>query len=420
MQRGKTSMYKKISSCRICGSKKIQKYLDLGKMPLANSLIRPEKTGRKELVFPLEVLFCPECALSQLSVVVDPKALFSDYVYRSSVSKTFRNHCREMAADFKKIIGRKKERPFVLDIASNDGCLLREFRGENYRVLGIEPAENLAHLAEEEGLDTMAVFWDKKTAQKISREIGVPDVITATNVLAHVDDVHSFVGAVSEILGRENFFVVEVPTAANIIQKNEFDTIYHEHLSYFLLKPLLELFSRNGLEVFDAQMLEIHGGTLRVFAAKKGSVFRVNNKNIQKVLESEKKAKLYDFGTYLPLSKNISRLKADTIALLDKIKKEGKTIAAYGAAAKGNTLLNYYGIGKQYLDFIIDDTPEKQHCFTPGQHIPIFPSGYLEEKKPDYILLLAWNFFRELIDRIPKHRLRGGKYIIPIPEPRVI
>ena len=227
-------MYKKLLSCRICGSKKLSKYLNLGEMPLANSLIRPEKKDQKEPVFPLEVLFCENCSLSQLSIVVDPKILFWGYVYRSSISKTFQNHCRQMAVDLKKIL--KQDNPFILDIASNDGCLLKEFKKEGYKVVGVEPATNLAEIAIKNGIHTISSFWNDKTASKIVKELGKPEVITATNVLAHVDDINSFVNSLKIILNDDNFFVMEVPTVANIIEKNEFDTIYNEQLSYFLLK----------------------------------------------------------------------------------------------------------------------------------------------------------------------------------------
>ncbi len=411
-------MFKQLSECRVCGSKQLEKYLDLGETPLANSLVRPETKGKKELYFPLEVLFCKKCCLSQLSVVVDPKVLFWGYVYRSSISKTFQQHCREMAVEIKKRLSGRQGLS-VLDIASNDGCLLKEFKGEGYNVVGVEPATNLAEIARAQGIPTIDEFWSEKAAKKIFKGFGKVDVITATNVFGHVHGLHAFVKAVRGVLKDNGMVVVEVPTVANIVGKNQFDTIYHEHLSYFLLKPLAELFSRNGMEVVDVQEFAIHGGTLRLFAAKKDSMHS-NTLAVKKILEREQAQGLYSIETYHLLRKNVEKIKLGLLSLLEKIKAEKKHVAAYGASAKGSTLLNYCGIGNNFIDFIIDDTPEKQNCWSPGNHIPIYPSSRLEEEKPDYLLLLAWNFAKELISKTPLHRARKGKYIIPIPEVRVI
>ena len=411
-------MYQKLPACRVCGSKSLSGYLDLGEMPLANSLVRPEAKGKKELFFPLEVLFCNDCCLSQLSVVVDPKVLFWGYVYRSSVSKTFQRHCRGMALNLREMFAGKKGLS-VLDIASNDGCLLVEFMEEGFKVMGVEPATNLAEIAISKGIPTIDLFWGSIAAKKVLKGFGKVDVVTATNVLGHVNDVHAFVRAAKLVLKEQGLFVVEVPTVANIVKKNQFDTIYHEHLSYFLLKPLAELFSRNGMEIVDVQEFEIHGGTMRVFAAFKGA-WEKNSVGIERVLEKEEKEGMYFLGTYIALKKDVEKIRRDLVSLLKELKSEKKRIVAYGASAKGSTLLNYCNIGTEFIDFVIHDTPEKQNCWTPGNHLPIFPSSHLEEKKPDFLLLLAWNFSKELISKTPLHMKRGGKYIIPIPEVKIV
>ncbi|MFH1895492.1 MAG: class I SAM-dependent methyltransferase [archaeon] len=411
-------MFKKISSCRICNSKNLSKYLDLGETPLANSLIKPENKNQKELFFPLETLYCSDCSLSQLSIVVDPKTMFSDYVYRSSVSETFRKHCSELAVELKKRF--EKNDLKALDIASNDGCLLMEFKKHGFSVIGVEPAKNIAVIAEKNKIHTITEFWDTKTAEKILKEFGKADVITATNVLAHVDKVSDFVSAMHSVLDENGLIVIEVPSAEKLIEENEFDTIYHEHLSYFLLKPLIELFERNSFKAVDVEQIGIHGGTIRFFAAKNSSKRKPNTKALTGFLEKENASGLYELKTYLRLAENTKKIKSDLTSLLKKLKSENKSVAAYGASAKGSTLLNYCNIGTDFIDFIVDDTPEKQNKLTPGNHISVFPRTRLEKEKPDFLLLLSWNFAREFIKKTPEHRLRGGKYILPIPAVKII
>ncbi|MFH0955507.1 MAG: class I SAM-dependent methyltransferase [Candidatus Micrarchaeota archaeon] len=411
-------MYQSIEECRICGSKKLTKYFHLGMMPLANSYVDP-KSKDNEFGFPLEVLFCENCSLSQLSIVVDPVVMFSNYAYHSSISKTFQKHCADMAEQVKGYL--KKPNLFVVDIASNDGCMLREYKKKGFRVLGVEPAKNLAEMANAEGIETLPYFWDEVVAKKILQKYGAPDVITATNVFAHVHDVKSFVQNVKLILADEGVFIIECPYALNLIKKNEFDTIYHEHLSYFLVKPLLHLFEQEGMELADVQEMPIHGGTIRVFVTKKENKGLANQKaRIADFLEREQKEGLHSIQSYFNFVNQLLDLKIDLLQLLSKIKKEHKSIAAYGASAKGNTMLNYCGVSSDFIDFIIDETPEKQNKLYPGNHIPIFGYAELEKRKPDYLVILAWNFAKEIMDKTKEHEKRGGKYIVPIPKVRVI
>ncbi|MFH1663409.1 MAG: class I SAM-dependent methyltransferase [archaeon] len=412
-------MFFKLEECRICGSKELKKYLSLGTLPLANNLVEANKTTT-DLFFPLEVVLCNKCFLSQLSVVVDPELLFSDYAYRTSISTTFQKHFALMAAYIKEFFPHTKD-SLVLDIASNDGCMLKEFRKLGFRVLGVDPAVNLAKIAEEEGIPTLVEFWNEKVAEKVIREQGKAKVVAATNVFAHVHDVHGFLKAVKKVLDSDGIFILEFPYALHLIEKNEFDTIYHEHLSYFLVKPLLELLESEKMAVFDVQEIPIHGGSIRVFAKhSENKKIKIQEKNINSFLELENKNKLYDLNTYLAFAEKTLEVKIAFLQLMLKLKKEKKKIAGYGAAAKAGTLLNYCGIGSNYIDFIVDDAPTKQNKSFAGNRIPIVQSSVLEKEKPDYLVLFAWTIAKELIEKTKNFQRKGGKYIIPLPFPRII
>ena len=408
-------VYIRMEKCRICNSKNLVKYLDLGRTPLANSLIEPGDKNNKEINYPLEVLYCEDCYLSQLSIVVNPEILFSRYIYRSSISKTFQAHCTEMV---EKIIERMEpnECGLVVDIASNDGCLLQKFRNSGFKTLGIEPAKNLTDIANSKGIETICSFWNRKTANKILKKHGGARIITATNVLAHVDNLNEFLIAVKILLEKNGLFVVEVPYLYDLLTKNEFDTIYHEHLSYFLIKPLKKLYEKFGLSIISIKKYPIHGGSLRIYASKD----RLNaDKSIRNFIDLENKENLYDGKTYKNFNKRVKKVKKDLLELLKELKNKNKKIAAYGASAKGNTLLNYCSIDEKLISFIIDDTPEKQNNFAPGSRIKIVDASYLEKEKPDYLLLLAWNFTKEIKQKTKKVYKRKIKYIIPIPTVRV-
>jgi SAM-dependent methyltransferase len=388
-------------------------------MPLANFLVNPKKDVQENF-FPLEVFYCKNCSLSQLSIVVNPEILFSYYTYRSSISKTFQEHCFKMSSEFLNFFSNPEE-TLVLDIASNDGCLLKQFKKIGFRVVGVEPAKNLAKIAENDGIPTIADFWSEKTVKELINGFGKPKIITATNVLAHVDNLNQFIKNVFNALDDDGIFIVEVPYMLNLVKKNEFDTVYHEHLSYFLVKPLLKAFELNGLKVFNIKEFPIHGGTIRVFSTKKSNNnISVNKKAINYFLELEEKNKLYDINTYKEFGLKLLELKIEFLSLLLKLKKENKKIAGFGASAKGNTLLNYCGVGSDLIEFIVDETPEKQNMLYSGNRIPIYDFKALEEKKPDFLVILAWNFAREIMLKTKNHALRGGKYIIPIPRVRIV
>ena len=412
--------YKILTECRICKGTNLIKYLDLGKVPLVNRYVPKSEVDKEDQKFPLEITLCNDCALSQLSVIVDPKVMYTNYFYRSSISKTFRDHCFELAKDSVNRFN-LKENDLIVDIASNDGCALKEFKKFGVKVLGIDPAKNLAELAIKEGVPTITEFWNEETAKKVLEQHGEASIITAMNVFAHVHDLDSFINGVKILIKGSGVFALEFPYLLNFVNKNEFDTTYHEHLSYFLVKPLIHLFKRHGMEIFDIEKFTIHGGCIRVYIKKEtNKSVKVNSDAIKWLLELEKDLGLYNVTTYINFSNDVEKIRNDLLDLLIKLKNQGKIIAAYGASAKGNILTNYCNISNELISYVIDDTPEKQGYFTPGNHIPIVNSSYLKEQKPDYLLLLAWNFADELIAKTQEYKNSGGRYIIPIPNVRIV
>jgi len=355
----------------------------------------------------------------QLAHVVNPKVLFENYVYVSSTSLVFVRHFEGLAQDTSKRL-KLKPKSLVVDIGSNDGILLRPFQKRGMGVLGIEPAKNIAARANRDGIPTISKFFTPAVARKIVREWGQVDLVTATNVFAHIDNLQSFLQAVVTALDDNGLFIVEVPYLYHLISHNEFDTVYHEHLSYFLVRPLHTLYQRNNFTIVRVEQHPIHGGSIRIFATKTASKAFAVDSSVSQMLEFEKKNGLYDEKTYLDFAGRVNEMKQEMKNLLQDLKSQGKTIAGYGAPAKGNTLLNYFGIGHNLISFIADDTPEKQGKLTPGTRIPITGAHKLQEEKIDYILLLAWNVAPELMKKTSFHRGRGGKYIIPIPQTQIV
>lgn len=399
--------YKLVKSCRICGSKRLKKYLDLGNQPLPNNLITPYFPDHSK--YPLQVLFCESCSLSHLSIVVNPKLMFSNYFYHSSVSKTFMKHCYELGKKIKKIVKShiKKQDLLVIDIASNDGCLLEQFKRLGYYVIGVEPAKNLAEECKKKNISVVNEFWSDETAKRLP----ACDVITATNVLAHVDDISGFLKICANKLRiyTKGILVVEVPYLFNLLNKNQFDTIYHEHLSYFLFKPLKIAFEKQGLNIFKVEQPNIHGGSLRIYASPYSYP---KHKSVKGIERFEKLNKLHDFLTYSKFSGNVNKVRNELVTFLKSLRSYNKKVLAYGASAKGISLLNFCEIDNSMIRYIIDDTYEKQYKQIPGSRIQIVPRNYIEREKPDYILLLAWNFMKEIVSKVKFN----GKWIIPIPK----
>ena len=403
--------------CRSCGSDNIHPILNLGKTPLANSLLTKEQLALNEETYPLELVFCADCTLVQITESVSPEKLFSDYVYFSSFSDTLLAHSEALAT---RLISERhlNSESLVLEIASNDGYLLQYYQQAGVPVLGIEPAQNIAKVANEKGIRTLVDFFSTNLAQKLHAQGELADVIHANNVMAHVPDVNGVVAGFKTILKPDGIIVSESPYVKDLIDKVEFDTIYHEHLFYYSLTAQSNLFERHGLVIYDVEHLPIHGGSLRIFAGHANHVTQTNRLKI--LLEEEKQWGVDRLDFYSDFGQRVEDLKTSLCQLLAQTKQQGASIAAYGASAKGSTLLNYFGIGAETLDFVVDRSTVKQGYYTPGKHLAIVDPAQLLEKQPDYVLLLVWNFADEILKQQAAYRNNGGKFIIPIPEVQVI
>jgi len=408
---------KKNSTCRVCKSKNLSKVLSFGPTPLANAFLSSSQIDFQESFFPLDVYFCGDCGFLQLGHVVSPKILFKDYVYVSSTSLVFVNHFKKFADEvFPRFSLNNKS--LIIDIGSNDGILLKPFKTLGARVLGIEPAVHIANIAKKEGIDTIPEFFSVNLAKKIVKTKGKAKIVTATNVFAHIDDLDEVIKGVLILLEEDGVFIMEAPYLIDFIKKRYFDLVYHEHLSYWAIKPLITLFNRFDMTLFDVQKVDSHGGSIRIFV-KKNKSFHKTSKNIVNFLNLEKKYKLDDKNTYLKYADLVLQNRLQLMKLLTSLKLKKKRIIGYGAPAKGNTLLNYFKIGTDLLDYIVDDSPFKQGLYTPGTHIPVVPAQKLKEDKPDYILILAWNFAKPIIEKYSWFEKDGGRFIIPVPTPKI-
>ncbi len=403
------------AACRSCGNADLQQVLSLGRTPLANALLTTEQLAADEETFPLDLAFCPQCTLVQITETVSPEKLFREYFYLSSFSDTMLRHAAEIAAKMiaERALGRDN---LVVELASNDGYLLRHYKSAGVRVLGIEPAVNIARVAQEtHGIPTIPEFFTEFLARMLRLSDFDPDVVHANNVLAHVGDLNDFVFGLGILLKIDGVAVIEVPYVKDMIDACEFDTIYHEHLSYFSLTALNELFNRNLMTIWRVERLPIHGGTLRLYASYKHDP----ESSVLQLLEEES-GWVRDGGFYMNFSNKVERLRAELVTLLRKLKQEGKRIAVYGASAKGSTLLNYCGIGNETLDYVVDRSTVKQGLYTPGTHLQIHAPEKLLDDMPDYVLLLTWNFADEILQQQTQYRQRRGRFIIPIPSVKVV
>jgi SAM-dependent methyltransferase len=404
-----------VIGCRSCGAEQLDPVLSLGRTPLANALLKEDELSNPEPTFPLDLVFCPNCALVQITETVPPEQLFSHYLYLSSFSDTMLKHSAELAGRLIKERGLGAN-SLVVEVASNDGYLLQFYKRAGVPVLGIEPAANIAKVAEDRGIPTLPRFFGKELGRELRDTARRADVIHANNVLAHVADLNGFVAGLALTLKDDGVAVIEAPHVKPMIERLEFDTIYHEHLCYYSLTALQPLFKRHGLDIVDVFEIPLHGGSLQVHAALSGRP----SDRVCRLLEEERAAGVGGREFYFDFGDKVRHLKAELVEMLLELKSRGSRIAAYGASAKGSTLLNYCGIGRETLEFVADRSTVKQGLYTPGTHLLVKPPEALLADRPDHVLLLTWNFADEILQQQAAYRRLGGKFIIPVPEPAIV
>lgn len=413
----KQKIYIKKNSCLVCEGKRLTKILSLGKTALANAYLTKEKLSKDEIKVPLNLYFCQNCNLVQLLDIVDRKLLFEKYAYFSSASPQLIEHFTKYAnLIYKRFPSQMKK--LTLEIASNDGILLKPLLERGAKVLGVDPAKNVAKIANSQGIETIPKFFNSSLVLEILKKNGKAGIIIANNVLAHTDILPEIISSVKQVLDKNGVFISQSKYLGDLIDKNEFDTIYHEHICYFSLISTMFLFKKFGLEIFDVELVETEGGSLRFYATHFSPKLKINS-SVKKLLRSEV-GKMDKLETYLAFKSQPRLLRNKLNKILKKIKLKKYKIAGYGASAKGNTLLQYSHIDGNILDYIVDDAPSKQGLYTPGTHIPIFSSKKIREDIPDYILLITWNFASSIIKKENWFLEQGGRFIIPIPTPRII
>lgn len=400
--------------CRACGSDNLYCYLPLGAHPAANAFVRPERLGEPDIRYPLDTYACLDCALIQVADPL-PADYYVDYVYIPSASTTMPEHFRTLARRFKaELIDAPGQ--LVVDIGSNDGLLLAACKDEGLKVLGVDPSANISELARAKGVEVFNEYFNAESAARMLATYGPAQVIVTTNTFNHIDNLHDFMAGVGTLLAPGGTFVIEVPQALTCIELNEFDTVYHEHLSVLSAASIAALGAPVGMQLVDLEELPIHGGSMRCYLRRSGPAKPI----VAEYLERERRAGLFERATYDAHAARVDRIRNELMTLLARLKSEGKKLAGYAAPAKGNTLLNYYGIGPDTLDWIADLNTLKQGRYTPGMRIPVVSPDRIAVDKPDYLLILAWNFKDEIMAQQEPFRAAGGKFILPIPEVEIV
>ena len=408
----------KHGSCRFCGTSLRVAFVDLGVSPLANSYLTQAQLYKNESFYPLHAFVCEKCFLVQLEEFESPQHIFSDYAYFSSYSDSWLDHAKryvEMAIARFDLSAQSQ----VVELASNDGYLLQYFQQQGIPVLGIEPAANVARAAEQKGIPTLVEFFGESLARRLITQRAKADLILGNNVLAHVPDLNDFVRGMKVLLQPQGVITMEFPHLLRLIQENQFDTIYHEHFSYFSFTTVREVFASHGLCLFDVEELSTHGGSLRIYACHKEDESKAISNRVAALLTAEDAAGLTRLETYQAFDERVKQTKRNILQFFIAAKDEGKSVVGYGAPAKGNTLLNYCGVRSDFIDYTVDRSPQKQQLFLPGTHIPIRHPDLIKETKPDYLFILPWNLKEEIITQMAHIREWGGRFVTPIPEVRV-
>lgn len=403
-----------VKNCRFCQTELKHSFVDLGMSPLANSYVKPDEQHKKEVFYPLHAYVCGQCYLVQLEEFESPEKIFSDYAYFSSFSDSWLQHAKHFAS---RVSDRfhLNESSFVIEVASNDGYLLKNFNDMKIPALGIEPAANVAKVAMANGVTTWVHFFGEKTAKFVRSEKKPADLIIANNVLAHVPDINDFVTGFKRLLAANGVISVEFQHLLRLMENNQFDTIYHEHFSYLSLLTVQRIFAHHGLRVFDCENLPTHGGSLRVYATHQDNSQYGPTPALLDMLATEEHAKLNHLEAYRSFSEKAKATKRSLLKFFVDAKEKGKCIVGYGAPAKGNTLLNYCGIRTDFIDYTVDRNPEKQGCYLPGTRIPIFGPEKIAETKPDYVMILPWNLKDEITEQLSEIKNWGGQFVVPIP-----
>lgn len=404
--------------CRSCSTELKHTFVDLGMSPVANSNIKPENSQQMEPFYPLHAYVCDSCFLVQLEQFQSPGQIFSDYVYFSSYSESWLKHARDYSEHMIATFAIDKSSQ-VIEIASNDGYLLRNFKQREIPVLGIEPAQNVAKVAEEAGIPSITRFFGVDTAKDLVADNILADLLIGNNVLAHVPDLNDFVAGMKILLNEGGIITMEFPHLEKLMKENQFDTIYHEHFSYFSFYAVSNVFDRHGLKIFDVKELPTHGGSLRIYACHKDDTQKQITSIVTALMQREINDGYNRLDTYNLFGEQVKEVKRKLLDLLIKAKREEKCIVAYGAPAKGNTLLNYCGIRTDFIDYTVDANPHKQGLLLPGTHIPVYAPDRIKETRPDYVLILPWNLKAEIMDQTGYIRDWGGRYIVPIPEAKI-
>lgn len=415
---GQSQQGVKRQACRACGSPLSRTMVDLGVQPPSNYYLRPQDLGRAEPFYPLHALVCDDCLLVQVEDVQTPEQLFSDYAYFSSYSDSWLKHAERYVENMVDRFGFNASSQ-VIEVASNDGYLLQYFVQRGVPVLGIEPAANVAKVAEKKGVPSLVRFFGVETARHLTSQGKRADLLLGNNVLAHVPDLNDFIGGIKILLADDGVLTMEFPHLLQLMSLNQFDTIYHEHFSYISLLAVEKAFARHGIRLFDVEELPTHGGSLRIYGCHADAA-RATEPAIAALKTREIAAGLDKPATYEGFAEQVKRTKRELLKFLVAAKDAGKTVVGYGAPAKGNTLLNYCGVRTDFLDYTVDASPHKQNLFLPGTHIPVFAPEKIFETKPDYVLILPWNIKDEILQKMAGIKAWGGKFVVPIPEVKVL